>query len=74
MAAACSSRTFLDVRLAKLLIGRDLVFRVVVDQGLEPALPFIGITLAQALDRQSVAEEGVGRVLGEALLELQAAG
>ena len=58
------------VRLAELLVGRDLVLGVVGDQGQQPLAALLDVPLAQALHGQAVAEERVGRVLGQALLQL----
>ena len=63
----------LEVGLPELLIGRDLVVGMVGNQGEQSASPLRDIPLAQALQRQAVAEERVARILGEALFQLQAA-
>ena len=73
MAAGLVSLARLEVGLSELLIGRDLVVGMVGDQGEQPASPLRDIPLAQALQRQAVAEERVARILGEALFQLQAA-
>ena len=61
----------LRVRLAQLLVGGDLVLRVVRDQGLQPAPPLLEIAFPETLDRKPVAQEGVARVLRQALFQLQ---
>ena len=59
----------LQVRLAELLVGRDLIVGMVGDQAAEPLRPSSTSPSREALDRQPVTEERVGRILGEALLE-----
>jgi hypothetical protein len=58
-----------DKRLGELLVRGHLIVRAVADQSQEPLAPFLHITLAQTLNRQSVSKKGIGGILSEALFQ-----
>ena len=61
----------LQVRLPELLVGGDLILGMIGDQREQPVPALLDIPLAKALDGQPIAEECVGRIIGEALFQLQ---
>lgn len=63
----------LEIRLAELLVGSHLILGAVGDQRKQPLASFFSIAFPEALKRKPITQERVGRIVGQAGLELLSA-